>query len=141
VPLAIRRTTRPFPRGGRGGDPEIGHDDPRADLAGEHVDRGAAVQEVLDHLRGHGLRVGAHSFGDDAVIGREREDHRLRHARGAARQRDQADGQLLEPAETAGRLGQGVEVTLGGGRGGRVRAGDRATKSRQHRSDLQRARP
>ena len=48
----------------------------RARLAGEHIDRGAAAQEVLDHLRRHDLRVRAHPFGDDAVIGGQREDHR-----------------------------------------------------------------
>jgi hypothetical protein len=131
----------PVPRGGRCGHAEVGHHDAGADLPGEDVDRGATVQEVLDHLRGHGLRVGAHPLGDDAVIGREGEDHWLRHARRPAGERDQAHGQLLQPSETTGRLGQGVEVTLGLGRRGGVGSTDRVTKSREHRGGLQSASP
>ena len=54
-------------------------------VAGEHVDRGAAPREVLDHLRGDRLRIGAHALGDDAVVGGEREDHRRLDPRHAAR--------------------------------------------------------
>ena len=39
---------------------EVRHHDARARVAREHVDRRAAAQEVLDHLRGDDLGIGAH---------------------------------------------------------------------------------
>ena len=83
-------------------------------MARQHVDRRAALEKVLDHLGRDDLRVGAHAFGDHAVIGREREDHaapRLR--RELSRHLAEPPGQLLETAEAARRLGQLVERPLG----------------------------
>ena len=76
VPGAIRHHRSAGCGGERRGHAEVRDHDRGARLAREHVDRGAAAQEVLDHLRGHDLRVGAHPFGDDAVVGGQREDHR-----------------------------------------------------------------
>ena len=70
-----------IPQGGmpreRRGHPEVRDHDARGRVAGEHVDRRAAAEEVLHHLRGHDLRIGAHALRDHAVIAREREDHRV----------------------------------------------------------------
>ena len=96
--------------GERAGHSEIGDDDLGARLAREHIDRGAAAQEVLDHLRRHDLRVGAHPFGDDAVIAGQREDHRpAQPGRAAARDLGEPPRQLLEAPEAARGLGELIE--------------------------------
>ena len=51
-------------------------------VAGEHVDSGAAVQHVHDHLRGNLLRKGRHALIGNAVIARETEDPRAAEAGG-----------------------------------------------------------
>ena len=80
------------------------------DLAREHVDRGAAAQEVLDHLRGHRLRIGAHALGRDPVVGGEREDHRVSIRGGLSGDHDQPHRELLEPPEAPRRLREAVEA-------------------------------
>ena len=97
-------------RSERSGHSEVRDDDLGARPAGEHIDRGAAAQEVLDHLRRDDLRVGAHPFGDDAVIAGQREDHGPEQpGRAAARDLGEAPRQLLEAPETARRLGELIE--------------------------------
>ena len=89
---------------------EIRHHDPGADVPGKHVHPGAAPREVLDHLRGDCLGVGAHPLGGNAVVAGEREDHRgvdPRHR--IARDHDNPDRQLLQPTQTPSRLRQAVE--------------------------------
>ena len=96
--------------GQRRGDAEIRHDDPGADVAREDVDRGAAPREVLDHLRGDRLGVGAHALRRDAVVGGEGEDHgRLDARQRVARDHDDPHGQLLQAAEAPARLREAVE--------------------------------
>ncbi len=92
------------------GHSDVRDDDLGARPAGEHIDRGAAAQEVLDHLRRHDLRVGAHPFGDDAVIAGQREDHRpAQPGWAAARDLGEAPRQLLEAPEAARGLGELIE--------------------------------
>ena len=62
VPGAIRIDRSAGMGGERAGHAEVRDDDLGARPAGEHVDRGAAAQEVLDHLRRHDLRIGAHAL-------------------------------------------------------------------------------
>ncbi len=49
---------------------DIHHQHRSAHLAGQHVDGGAAAQEVEHHLARYALRIGAHALGRDAVVGR-----------------------------------------------------------------------
>src|SRR5438445_279405 len=86
----------------------------RARLSRQHVHRSAAAREVLDHLGGHDLGVGADTLGDDAVVGGEREDDGSRDFRRAPAQNGEAQRDLLEPTETSGRLGQAIEMAPGG---------------------------
>ena len=96
--------------GRRRGDAEIGNDGSRPDVAGEHVHARPAPGEVLDHLGGDRLRVGAHALGRDAVVPREREDHRrLDPWHELARDHDDPRGQLLQPAQAPARLREAVE--------------------------------
>jgi hypothetical protein len=91
-------------------DAEIRDDNPGTDVAREDVHPGAASREVLDHLRGHGLGVGAHALGRDAVVAGEREDHRRIHARqGIPGDHDHPDGELLQPPQAPPGLRQAVE--------------------------------
>ena len=69
--------------GQRGRHAQVRHHHARARVAREHVDRGSAPEEILDHLRGDDLRIGAHALGDHAVIAREREDDRIAERRRA----------------------------------------------------------
>jgi len=93
-----------------GRDAEIRDDHARSRLSREHVHRSAAAREVLDHLGGHDLGVGADTLGDDAVVGGEREDDGSRDFRSPPAQNGEAQRDLLEPTETSGRLGQAIEV-------------------------------
>ena len=77
------------------------------DRAGELVDRGAAVQEVLHHLLGDFRRIGRDAAPGDAMRAGEDGDPRPLDARlGAALPAGQPFGELLQPAERARRLGQ-----------------------------------
>src|SRR5260370_19426772 len=110
------------------GDTEVGDDDAGAAVAREHVDGGAAAQEILHHLGGHRRRIRAHAFGRHTVVGREREDHGLRHVRRRAGQRGEPRGQLLETAKAARRLRHRVESASGVARGLGCRGGDGITE-------------
>src|SRR5262249_60823240 len=100
----------PGRRSERTGDAEVGDDDARARLAGEHVDRRTAADEVLDHLRGDDLGIGAHALGDDAVVGGEGEDDRTRDARRTAVHGGEPYRDLLQPPETPRSLRERIEV-------------------------------
>src|SRR5207244_4530673 len=105
----------------------------RAGLAREHVDRGAAGEEVLDHLRGDRLRIGADALGNDPVVAREDEDDWALDPRRAAAQRGETHGEVLEPAEAARRLRQRVEMATRGDRGALVRRHDRVKELAERR--------
>ena len=109
-------------------DTEVGHDESRSGLARQHVDRSAAPQEVLDHLGRDRLRIRADSFGDDAVVPREREDHGRIDRRGAAAEHREPHRKVLQPAETSRRLRQRVNVSP---RLGRNVAGRRANRAKE----------
>ena len=73
-------------------------------------DRRAAAREVEQHLRRHVLRVRADTLGGDAVVGGHDDDARAATARRRrAANRSERHGEVLQPAETAARLGLGVE--------------------------------
>ena len=75
--------------------------------AAELVDRGAAGDEVLHHLRGHRGRIGRNAARGDAVIAGEDQGARMVEPRRVPRlPGGEPDRQLLEPAESAGGLGQ-----------------------------------
>ena len=117
----------------RGGHAQIRDDDRSADVARQHVDRRAALQEVLDHLRRHDLRIRAHSLGDDSMVGRQREDHAAPGlGRELARHLAEPPRQLLEAAEASRRLGQLVERPLGLEPGRAVRLHDSVKELREH---------
>ena len=85
------------------------HDADRcARLTGKDVDRGAAGKEVGDHLRGDLCRVRRHTRLCDAVVGRDQDKtHPLEPSRWApALHATGPHGQLLEPPQCSGRLGQ-----------------------------------
>gem|GEM_PF-5816870 len=93
--------------------------------AGEHVDAGAAGQEVGDHLASDFARGDAHAFGHHAVVAGHGEDARRVHGRRRAAADDvEAQGQLFQPAEASPGLGQVVEVGLGRWREAIVNRGD-----------------
>ena len=123
--IALRRAAD------RVGHTKVRDDHARRAVARKDIDRGAAADEVLDHLRGHRLRIGAHALRDDAVIRGEGKDHRLRHARRRPPQREHPHSQLLEPTQAAGRLRQRVEMALGLGGSGRGRRDDRLDQRAQ----------
>ena len=81
--------------------------------AREHVHGRASRQIVEHHLVGDGAGVGADAFGGDAVVtGEDVGGFLQRRGQVLAADRDQLRGEILEPAEAAERLGEGV----GGGR-------------------------
>ena len=96
----------------RSRDTRVDDDEPRAGATREDVDRGAAGDEVGDHLRGHLLRIRRDALGRDAVIRRDDDDRRLEvRARVPADRRDPAR-ELLEATQTAARLRLRVEQVL-----------------------------
>ena len=108
----MRQSTRPGDASAAR-DAEVRDHDSRARLAREHVDRRAPAQEVLDHLRGDDLGIGAHALRGHAVVGGEREHDGMRSTLGAPpRSAREPHRDLLEPAEAARRLGEGIEVAL-----------------------------
>ena len=93
-------------------DPELGVGD-----AAELVDRGAAGDEVLHHLDGHRGGVGRDAERRHPVIaGEDRDPRPVEHRRVAALPGAEPGGYLLEPAERAGRLGQGCLAAGGSAR-------------------------
>ncbi len=93
---------------GRRADPVIDDPDGGAGLAGEHVDRRAAGGEVRDHLRRDLGWVGGDAVLGNAVVGGDDHDpDALERMRGAGPlHRADPGGELLEPAERAGRFGE-----------------------------------
>ena len=111
-----------------GGDPGVEHRHPGAGGPGDDVDRRPAGEEVGDHLRGHLGGVGAHPAGGDPVVAGADEHRAGAEGDGiAAAHRGEADGELLEPAQAAGGLGEVVLVPpcrLGGAGVGRCDPAD-----------------
>ncbi|MNZ83411.1 hypothetical protein D3C78_1021380 [compost metagenome] len=89
------------------GGAQVDHLQPCVQLVGEHADRRAAGDEVVQHLPGDRLRIGGNALLDHPVVAGEHGDPRLLQVRAlAALQRGEVDGQLLEAAQRTGRLGQ-----------------------------------
>ena len=90
---------------------------------GQRVDRRAAGVDVGDHLGGHLRRVGGYAGVRDAVVTGEHHHPRALELprRTLALARRHPHRQVLEAAQRAERLGQGV-LAGAGGRGG-VRVG------------------
>ena len=84
-------------------------------LPREHIDRGTAGQEVLDHLPGHLLRIGRNAGLRRTVIAGKNQQMRLPEL-GVEALLDQADlfGDLFELTERAERLGLLVDLLLQG---------------------------
>ena len=94
-------------------DADVHHPHFRAHVRREDVHARAAAQEVPDHLRGDGARIGAPPFGDDAVIRREREDcSAWTRWSLLAGDRDIAGGQFFQAPETPDRFRQPVKPSL-----------------------------
>ena len=88
------------------------------------VDRCPACCEILQHLARHRLRIGRNALGDDAVIAGEDADQRpVDPRRRLALPGGEPFGDLLEPAEAAGRLGQILVAGAHGVGGGHIGAG------------------
>ena len=104
-----------------GRDPDVYHDHLGTHLRGEGVDHRAAGQEVLHHLRGHLLRPRGYATGVHTVIcGEDRDRGRLGHrGRALTRKPGEPDGQFLQRAERARRLGHPSLVVTCRGDGGR----------------------
>jgi hypothetical protein len=83
------------------------------DLAGQHVDGGAAAREVHHHVGGDFLRVGADAFLGDAVVGAHDDDRlgRDRRLSVAGDGRDLAS-EILQPTEATARLRLVVQQAL-----------------------------
>jgi hypothetical protein len=96
-------------------------------LPGEHVDRGTAGPEVLDHRGGDLLRPRRHSLCVNAVVAGEDGDHGTGHRRRRAGPLDagQPHGRVLQDAEGTGRLGQLVLPLARRGHRGGVEGTDR----------------
>ena len=91
----------------RAGHANIDDDDSRAHDARQRVDGRAATQEVQDHLRRDLSRVGADSFGCDAMIARHNHNRFVRrYGLLLAGDTRDLDRQRFEASETACRLGQ-----------------------------------
>ena len=100
----------------RGADTDVDHGDARPDLPREGVHHRSARQEVRHHLRGDLLRPGRHPLGVHAVVAREDRDGRGFRQRRRTRAGDpgEGDGEVLDAAERAARLGHAVEPVAGG---------------------------
>jgi hypothetical protein len=95
----------------------------------EHVDRGAAVEKVFDHLPGHFLRIGRNARLRGAMIAGEDQQMRLVKL-GIETLLDQADlpGDRFELTESPERLGLPVDLVLQGGGQPLVGGGDVETE-------------
>ena len=114
VPGAMRRSTMPAWPASGAATPRSATTTRAPTWRARTFTAGAAPREVLDHLRGHGLGIGAHALGRDAVVAGEREDHRrLDPRQGIPGDHDHPDGELLQPPEAPPRLRQAVEPVTG----------------------------
>ena len=116
---------------------DAGIDDAHASAgqSGEYVHGRAAREQVRDHLRGDGLRVGTHTLGGDAVIGRGDDDGLCRRAgQGIREDAGRSHVQILEAPEGCGgfrELRLASECRLARGLVGRLDAIDDASKVRR----------
>ena len=119
---------------GRADDPEVEDVKLGTHEACEDADRRAAAREVRQHLRGHLLRIRADAPGGDTVVGGGDHD-RGPQPPGGGRPADRgdADGEVLQPAETAAGLRLGVERGARRGRGG-IRRRQAESPSRRRRA-------
>ena len=102
-------------------DADVHHLHPGPGLAGQDVDAGAAPEEVVDHLIGDVLGIGAHPFGHHAVVrGKHHHPFGLQVRHGVLADGHVAGRQLLQPAQAARGLGEGVQALLGPGQPGGV---------------------
>ena len=94
-------------------DAGVDHAEAQLHLPAEDVDRGAAGEEVLDHLPGDVLRIGRHARPRRAVVAGEDDDLGLAQF-GFERLLDEADlkGECLQAAKRAERLGLAVDLLL-----------------------------
>ena len=83
-------------------DPDVHHLHPGPGVAGQGVDAGAAPEEVMDHLKGDLLGIGAHPFGHHPVV-RGKDHHPSSSPGGQQLPADAhvAGRQLFQPAQTA----------------------------------------
>ncbi len=114
-----------------GGHADVDDHHAGADLAGQHVDGGAAGAEVGHHLGGDLLGPGRDALGDDAVVAGEDghgagRGHRRRAAAGDA---GELAAERLQPAERARRLGEAAVERL------RLRHGRRSSGARPRTAD------
>ena len=101
-------------RGQRSRHSHVRHHHGRPRVAGQDVDGRPPAEKILDHLRRHDLRIGAHAFGHHAMVGGEREDDGpVDRGREPSRDLGEPARQLLEPPETAQWLGQPIKGSLG----------------------------
>ena len=91
----------------------VDHSQRQAVLARQHAHRRAAGQEVLDHLPGHIARVSRDAARRQPVVARAHQHLRCLELRQlAAQDQSDAQGQRLQPAQRAERLGLVVERAL-----------------------------
>ena len=92
-----------------GVDADVRYDDTGAEVAREDVDRRPTAQEVEHHLRRDLARVGAHAFGRDPMVGGEGEHDRVvERWIEPAGHAGQANRELLQAPQAAGRLGEAL---------------------------------
>ena len=92
-------------------DAGVDHHEARAGFAREHAHRGAARDEVRDHLRRHFLRIGGDALGGDTVVAGRDDDDGLEALRHEAADARDPGAEVFEPAEAAARLRLRVETS------------------------------
>ena len=86
-----------------------------AQMAGQHADRGATIDEIALHFHRDRLGKRRHAFGHHAMIAGENADmNRIDAGMGCVLDTRQLDRHVFEPAQGAGRLGQLVLACPGG---------------------------
>ncbi len=84
-------------------------------MARQHVDRGAAVQKVVSHLRGYVFWIGADPFLGDAVVrGEDEQEFPSEPRRDFSLDDGDAARQLFQFSQASLRFGQSVQTFLGG---------------------------
>ena len=113
--------------GQRRGDPGVDDDQAHARAPSHDADGGAAREDVAHHLRRDLLGVGGDALGHHAVVGGGEDDRLAPQCRSfSAEDSGDPDGQLLQPAQAAGRLGELPLSKRGGVRRVAVGGGDAA---------------